>query len=161
MTSIVLLVLVGAWAGYLFIWWKDARAAAPPGRNGIRSFSRQLGSLGGTSPRSSMSSGESMTRTADLSRAPRTIDDAARRRREVLLALGVLASVSLLVVPFFGGMAVSVHVLIDLAFLSYGYGMVRRRHLSAEREINVSMLYPDRPAVRDAVVVPMRRTANG
>lgn len=161
MTSIVLLVLVGAWAGYLFLWWKDARAAAPPGRNGIRSFSRQLGSLGGTSPRSSMPTVESVIRNTDLGRAPRTTDAAARRRREVMLALGVLASVSLLAVPFFGSMAMSVHVLIDLAFLAYGYAMVRRRHLSAEHEIKVRMLYPDRPVTPDGVVVPMRRTANG
>ena len=161
MTSIVLLVLVGAWAGYLFLWWKDARSAAPPGRNGIRSFSRQLGSLGGSTASSSMPTLESFVRTTDLSRAPRTTDDAARRRREVLLVLGALASMSLLAVPFFGGRAVLVHVLIDLTFLLYGYGVVRRRHVSAEREIKVSMLYPDRPAVPDAVVVPLRRTVNG
>ena len=168
MTSIVLLVLVGAWAGYLFLWWKDARASAPPGRNGIRSFSRQLGSLGGTA--SSVMSGSAMAsrpavptimKTTDLTRAPRTSDDAARRRREVLYVLGGLALVSLVAVPFVGSVAMTVHVLFDLVFLAYGYGVVRRRHLSAEREIKVRMLYPDRPDVSDSVVVPMRRTANG
>jgi len=160
-TSIVLLVLVGAWAGYLFLWWKDARAGAPTGRNGIRSFNRQLGSLGGAVPRSLMPTFESIVRTTDLSRAPRTIDDAARRRREVLVVLGAIALISLLAVPVVGGLALSVNVLIDLMFLAYGYAMVRRRHLSAEHEIKVRMLYPDRPAAPDAVVVSMQRSANG
>lgn len=161
MTSIVLLVLVGAWAGYLFLWWKDARGAAPPGRNGIRSFSRQLGSLGGTASRPGSPAIESMIRAADLARSPRTTDDAARRRREVLLALGILAGLTLLAVPFVGGVAMTVHVLIDLVLVAYGYAVVRRRHVSAEREIKVRMLYPDRPAPSEPVVVPIRRTVNG
>ncbi len=160
MTSIVLLVLVGAWAGYLFLWWKDARSAAPPGRNGIRSFSRQLGSLAGSASRAPMTS-DSVIRTTDLSRVPRTTDDAARRRREILFALGGLALVSLLAVPFLGGTAMTINALFDIAFLGYGYAVIRRRHASAEREIKVRMLYPDRVPVSDAVVVPMRRTANG
>ena len=165
MTSIVLLVLVGAWAGYLFLWWKDARSAVPPGRNGISSFSRQLGSLGAGSARASRPIGESLVRAGDLGRAPRTTDDAARRRREVLVVLGGLAVLSLAAVPFLGSMAMTLHIGFDLAFLAYGYGVIRRRHTSAEREIKVRMLYPDRPEipVRDegSVVVPMRRTANG
>jgi hypothetical protein len=161
-TSIVLLVLVAAWAGYLFLWWKDARGAAPGGRNGMRSFSRQLGSLGGNPSRSPMASIDAVMRTADLGRAPRTANAAARRRRDVLVALCALATLSLLTVPILGDRALVVHVLFDLTLLAYGYGLIRRRHLSAEREIKVRMLYPDRPtAAVDPVVVPMRRTANG
>jgi len=108
-----------------------------------------------------MASIDSVIRTADLGRAPRTVDDAARRRREVLVALCALATLSLMTVPILGNKALTVHVLLDLTLLAYGYGVVRRRHLSAEREIKVRMLYPDRPSVADPVVVPMRRTANG
>ena len=163
MTSIVLLVLVGAWAGYLFLWWKDARSSAPPGRNGISSFSRQLGSLGAGPARGSRPMGESVMKAADLSRSPRTTNDAARRRREIMVVLGGLAILSLAAVPFLGSMSMTVHVVLDLVFLAYGYGVIRRRHLSAEREIKVRMLYPDRPEVpsRENVVVPMRRTVNG
>lgn len=161
MTSIVLLVLVGAWAGYLFLWWKDSRASAPPGRNGIRTFSRQLGSLGGTASRPSLTISRPAVRPADLGRVPRTTNDAARRRREVLSALSGLAVVSLAAVPIFGSTAMTVHVLFDLVLLAFVYGVVRRRHISAEHEIKVRMLYPDLPAVDDSVVVPMRRTVNG
>lgn len=162
MTSIVLLVLVAAWAGYLFVWWKDSRASVPPGRNGIRTFSRQLGSLGGTaSSRPTQPLTRPAARAADLGRIPRTTDDAARRRREVLGVLSGLAVLSLAAVPILGGAAMTVHVLIDLVLLTYGYGVIRRRHLSAEHEIKVRMLYPDLPAVEDPVVVPMRRTVNG
>lgn len=164
MTSIVLLVLVGAWAGYLFLWWRDARSSAPPGRNGISSFTRQLGTLGAGSARVGRPMGESVMRAADLSRPPRTTDDAARRRRTVLLILGGLAVVSFAAVPILGSRAMTVHIVFDLVFLAYGYGVIRRRHLSAEREIKVRMLYPDRPELpsrEDSVVVPMRRTVNG
>jgi hypothetical protein len=158
-TSIVLLVLVGAWAGYLFLWWRDSRAAVPPGRNGIRAFSRQLGSLGGTASRPALPISRSVVRPADLGRVPRTTNDAARRRREVLTVLSGLAIVSLAAVPFFDSAAMTVHVLFDLVLLAYG--LIRRRHISAVHEINVRMLYPDLPAVDDSVVVPMRRTVNG
>jgi hypothetical protein len=79
----------------------------------------------------------------------------------VLLALCALATLSLMAVPILGNKALTVHVMFDLALLAYGYGLVRRRHLSAEREIKVRMLYPDRPTAADPVVVPMRRTASG
>jgi hypothetical protein len=80
----------------------------------------------------------------------------------VLVALCALATLSLLTVPFLGDRAIAVHVAFDLMLFAYGYGLIRRRHVSAEREIKVRMLYPDRPtAVADPVVVPMRRTANG
>lgn len=162
MTSIVLLVLVGAWAGYLFLWWKDSRASVPPGRNGISSFSRQLGSLGGTAHRSGRPLGRPVAaRAAEFGRVPRTTDEAARRRREILTVLVGLALLSLVAVPLVGGVAMSFHIMVDLVFLAYGYGVIRRRHISAEHEIKVRMLYPDRPEVDDAVVVPMRRTASG
>ena len=164
MTSIVLLVLVGAWAGYLFLWWKDARSSAPPGRNGISTFTRQLGTLGSGSARAGRPIGESVMRAADLSRPPRTTTDAARRRRSVLVVLAGLAVMTLVAVPFLGSAAMTAHVVFDLVFLAYGYGVIRRRHLSAEREIKVRMLYPDRPELpsrEDSVVVPMRRTVNG
>lgn len=161
MTSIIVLVLVGAWAGYLFLWLKDSRTAAPPRRDGITSFSRQLGSLGSTTARASRPSADLMARTTDLTRPPRSTGDAARRRREVMAGLACLAMVALVALPLFGRVALAAHVAIDVVFLAYGYAVVRRNHMAAEQEIKVRMLYPDRPQEVDPVVVPLRRTVNG
>lgn len=48
------------------------------------------------------------------------------------------------------------HVLIDMALVAYGYAVVQRRNLAAEREIKVQMLYPE----NITPLQPQRRTLN-
>ena len=143
--SIVLLVLAACWAGYLGWYWRENKKTSHHRSDGIRAFSNGLGSLGGSASRAGAFS------SSVPALAPRTAYEAARRRREVLVALVAAAVLSLLAAVAIGGLAVLVHVVIDLALASYGYAVVQRRNDEAEREIKVHMLYPDqaaRPALR-------------
>jgi hypothetical protein len=136
--SIVLLVLGASWAGYLGWFWRENRKTSHRRSDGIRAFSSGLGSLGGSASRS-YGFGSSVPALA-----PRTASDAARRRREVLVILAVAAVLTLFAAIGVGGVAVLVHVVVDIALAAYGYALVQRRNDEAEREIKVHMLYPER-----------------
>jgi len=138
--SIVLLVLGACWAGYLGWYWRENRKTSHRRSDGIRAFSSGLGSLGGSASRSYAIS------PSVPALAPRTAGDAARRRREVLIALSAAAVLTLFAAIGVGGLAVLVHVVVDIALVSYGYALVQRRNDEAEREIKVHMLYPERAA---------------
>lgn len=172
--SIVLLVLGACWAGYLAWYWRENRRATPHRVDGIRAFSSGLGSLGGSTARAS-----TMSSFNGASLAPRTAVGAARRRRDVLVGLSAGAAVTFLAAISLGGLAVVLHVLFDIALLAYGYAMVQRRNVEAEREMKVHMLHPgervvadlrERPAdasvdLRDAAMAPAgaaaRQVVNG
>jgi hypothetical protein len=148
--SIVLLILGACWAGYLGWYWRENRKTSDRRSDGIRAFSSGLGSLGGSASRVQGPS------PAVSALAPRTAHDAARRRREVLLALGAASVLTLLAAVTIGGVAVLLHVVVDLALAAYGYALVQRRNEEAEREIKVHMLYPEQvrePATRPHHVV--------
>ncbi len=136
-TSIVLIVLAAGWGGYLVVWWRDSRRVAVSRTDRIRSFSSGLGTLGGSTGNAIGERGRSATLV------PRSSADAARRRQQVLTGLGGVAVVSLLAAVALGPIALLVHVLADIALGSYGYAVVQRRNVAAEREIKVRMLYPD------------------
>lgn len=148
--SIVLLVLGACWAGYLGWYWRENRKTSHSRSDGIRAFSSGLGSLGGSASRIHGFS------PAAPALAPRTAVDAARRRREVLIALVSAAVLTFFATIAIGGAAVLLHVVVDLALASYVYALVQRRNDEAEREIKVHMLYPERahePALRPRQVV--------
>jgi len=136
--SIVLLILGACWAGYLGWYWRENRKTSHRRSDGIRAFSSGLGSLGGSATRASAFT------PAISGLAPRSINEAARRRREVLMALCVSAVLTFFAAVSVGGVAVLVHVIVDLALASYGYALVQRRNDEAEREIKVHMLHPER-----------------
>ncbi len=138
-TSIVLLALAAGWGIYLVVWWRDARKTTSFGRDRMGSFSSGMGSLAGSSTRVPLLN----TAGSAASLKPRTMTDAARRRRQIGMILGSAAVVSLLAAFVLGPVAIFAHVVADLALLSYGYGCVHRRNLAAEREIKVQMLYPE------------------
>lgn len=137
-TSIVLLVLAAGWCCYLTMWWKDARKAAQSRTDRIDSFSTGMGSLGGSASRSI--SGPTL-RPVEFK--PRSSGAAARRRRQVVTGLAGLAALTLLSVFVLGPIAIVAHLLVDAALVAYGYAIVQRRNLAAEREIKVQMLYPE------------------
>ena len=136
--SIVLLLLGACWAGYLGWYWRENRRTSDRRRDGIRAFSSGLGTLGGSAARA----GAIAPSLPAL--APRTATDAARRRREVLMGLGVAAVLTLFAAIGMGGVAIVLHLLVDVALVAYGYLLVQRRNTAAEREIKVHMLYPER-----------------
>ena len=92
--SIVLLILGACWAGYLSWYWRENRKTSHRRSDGIRAFSSGLGSLGGSAARSHAFS------SSALQLAPRSAGEAARRRREVLVALSASA-----VLTFFAAVA--------------------------------------------------------
>jgi hypothetical protein len=146
--SIVLLILGACWAGYLGWYWRENKKTSHHRSDGIRAFSSGLGSLGGSASRASTFN------PAVPALAPRTPHEAARRRRDVLVALVAAAAVTFLAAIAIGGVAVLVHVVVDLALAAYGYAVVQRRNEEAEREIKVHMLYPEQaPAPRPRHVV--------
>lgn len=150
--SIVLLILGACWAGYLGWYWRENRKTSHRRSDGIRAFSSGLGSLGGSASRSSAFS------PSVPALAPRNSNEAARRRREVLIALCAAAVLTFFAAIGVGGIAVLVHVVIDIALAAYGYALVQRRNDEAEREIKVHMLYPER--VPERQVAP-RQVVNG
>ena len=138
-TSIVLLTLAAGWGIYMVVWWRDARKTTSFGRDRMGSFSSGMGTLGSSSPRMPLS----ITAGSAASLKPRTMADAARRRRTIGVALGVAAVVSLLAALVLGPVAVFMHLFTDVSLIWYSYGCVRRRNLAVEREIKVQMLYPE------------------
>ena len=175
MTLIVLAVLATAWLAYFALWYRESRSASPVRRNSMQSFSIFLGALGESivDPRNQRWSGPSggrVRRQGELFDTPRTPQEAFRRRRHVMAVLTAAALASLLAVPSFGAIPLAFHLLTDLVLASFVYGAVRCQHAAAERDMNVRVLYPDRPALGasddgvepgEGVVVPLRRTANG
>jgi len=148
--SIVLLILGACWAGYLGWYWRENQKTSRRRSDGIRAFSSGLGSLGGSATRAQAFS------PSVPALAPRTATEAARRRRDVAVALVVAAVVTFFAAVAIGGVAVLLHVVVDLALLSYGYALVQRRNDEAEREIKVHMLYPEgapEPSVQTPQVV--------
>jgi hypothetical protein len=156
--SIVFLVLALVWFGYLALWWRDSRKVSTRRSDRIPTFSRQLSSLGGSAvPRLRGS-------TLATGFAPRSAAAAAQRRREVIAALAVVAGITLLGALAFGPPLLFTHVVVDLVLAAYAYACVQRRNEAAEREMKVTMLYPDPPAPVIAAAAPaptpLRRTVN-
>ena len=150
--SIFLLGLGACWVGYLGWYWRDNRRTASPRRDGIRSFAAGLGTLGGSAAPSRT------LREIQPVLTPRSADDASRRRRDVLVALGAICVVTLVAALAFGPLALVLHLLADTATIVYGSAVIQRRNRAAEREIKVHMLYPERQAQRGT---PVRRVVNG
>ena len=138
MKELIVLALGACWIGYLGWYWRENRRTSHHRRDGIRAFSHGLGTLGG-----------SVSRVGTFGPvpsvlAPRSAADAARRRREVGVALSVAAVLTLFAAIGVGGIVVLVHVVVDLALVAYAYALVQRRNNEAEREIKIHMLYPER-----------------
>lgn len=160
MTFVVLFVLAVIWGVYLATWWFSR--AEQRGVNSIASFSRHLSVLERTSParaaiggsfgRSSVS-GRPVARPTPLypavGPAPRprmSRAEVQRRRANVLFALAAAAVVTLLFVPFLGSFAFVLHLLVDVALVTYVVLLVRARKLRDEQRAKVRYL----PAHDDA-----------
>ena len=76
--------------------------------------------------------------------APRGGRGAARRRRDVGIALSMACATTLFAALAFGPLLWVVHVSVDMVAGSFALLAARRRSIVAEREMKVHMLYPDR-----------------
>ena len=144
-TTIVLFALAVGWTIFLSVWWRDTRRTSRFGdaRGGFnptvsaRDVSRFVSSVG----------------NAEF--VPRSSFAAQRRRRQVLIGLAVAAAFFLLAYTVVGVVALVPLVACLTALVAYGYAVVQRRNATAEREINVQMLHPERvaPLHRERITV--------
>lgn len=151
-TSIVLLGLVAVWGTYLAVWWRDNRAGFSRQSDMIGSFHRGLDTLGNTAglePRPALGSSGLL---------PRSVGEAAQRRRLVITCLGSLAVTTLLLSFIVGAAALLANVMVDAALVWYCYAVVQRRNVEAEREMKVTMLHAGRGDASN--VIDLRATVN-
>ena len=94
---------------------------------------------------------------------PASADDAARRRRDVLIVLAAATIVSLASLPVLGGLAVLASIVSLGSIGGYCYLVVRRAQLQAERDRKVRPLRSVEVERLAPVGVhqPLRRTAGG
>jgi len=100
----------------------------------IHSFNRGLDRLGATA---GGSSGAPFRPTTLL---PRSVSEAAQRRRLIMSCLGGLAATTLVLGLVLGSKVMLANLVIDAAFAWYSYAVMQRRNLEAEREMKVTLL---------------------
>ena len=139
--SIIIVALAVCWASY-FGWYLRLRfQSSAQDRDRVSSFSKGLGTLGAARQVRDQSS-TAVHGTSPL--APRGEHGAARRRRDVGIALSMACLTTLFAALSFGPLLWVPHILVDIAAGSFAYLAARRRSIVAEREMKVHMLYPDR-----------------
>ncbi len=151
-TSIVLLGLVAVWGTYLAVWWRDNRDGLSRQSDMIGSFNRSLDTLGNTAG----PGGQGVR--ASISLIPRSVSEAAQRRRLVITCLAGLAVSTLLLSLVLGMVAFLANVVVDTALAWYCYAVVQRRNIEAEREMKVTLLHADLAKVTN--VIDLRATVN-
>ncbi|MCY4067627.1 MAG: hypothetical protein OXE79_00750 [Acidimicrobiaceae bacterium] len=185
MTLIALTVLVAAWLGYFAMCIRDrreSRSARIDGMIDASQYSQYLdlpfrsvnhvreapassagaleavGALG--ADRLSLDDPASRS-VGDLLEAPRTPQQALRRRRHIVAWLVAAAVLSLMSVPSLGDAALAMHVTVDVVLILFLFGLAQRQHAPAENLAEVRVLYPRQPALDGTVDVPQRRVVNG
>lgn len=188
MTLIALTVLVAAWLGYFAMCIRDRRESrsaridgmidasqysqyldlpfrsvnhvreAPASSAGARGALEAVGALG--ADRLSLDDPASRS-VGDLLEAPRTPQQALRRRRHIVAWLVAAAVLSLMSVPSLGDAALAMHVTVDVVLILFLFGLAQRQHAPAENLAEVRVLYPRQPALDGTVDVPQRRVVNG
>ncbi len=155
--SIIIVALAVCWAGY-FGWYLRLRFQnSVQDRDRVSSFSQGLGTLGVARQVRDQSS-TAVYGSSPL--APRGEQGAARRRRDVGIALGMACLTTFFAALAFGPLFWALHVLVDIAAGSFVFLATRRRSIVAEREMKVHMLYPDR-VIDHRAHVGAGRAANG
>lgn len=155
--SIIIVALAVCWAWY-FAWYLRLRfESSAQDRDGVNSFSHGLGTLGAARQVRDRSSAAVPARSPLV---PRGGQGAARRRRDVGIALGMACLTTFFAALAFGPLLWALHVSVDVAAGSFAYLAARRRSIVAEREMKVHLLYPDR-VVDHRANVGARRAAYG
>jgi hypothetical protein len=166
-TFVVLFLLAVIWAIYLASWLKSRGEHRSV--NSISSFNKHLSVLERTSPaRQGVSTGPSRPQSSaavgyGLVRRPAvmTRNEARRRRRDVLFALGGAVLVTLMLTVVVGGSFVWLQLLADVLFAGYVVLLLHTQRLAVERRNKVRYLPP--VAVGDmepSYLVPQSASAN-
>lgn len=134
-TSIVLLGLVGVWGAYLVIWWRDNRSSFTRRTDMIGTFNKSLDSLASTA---GVADGGFRS---SINLRPRSVSEAAQRRRMILVCLGGVAILTLLLAMIIGTVGYLTNVMVDATLVWYAHAVIQRRNFEAEREMKVTMLH--------------------
>lgn len=155
---LVLILLAVVWAVVLVPPYLRHRGEARPGSS-VSSFRQGLDVLGRSAP-PSVATGASFApvRGTAGSGTPRGRAAVRKRRRDVLFTLAALAGFTLLLAIAFGGLAIALHLAVDVALAGYLYLLVQLRKLSAERAQKVHFLAQPSAPPR---LVAVRSTASG
>ena len=155
--SIIIVALAACWALY-FGWYLRLRfQSSVEDSDRVSSFSQGLGTLGVARE----ARDQPLTAVYGSSPlVPRGGQGAARRRRDVGIALGMACLTTFFAALAFGPLLWAVHVLVVAATGSFAFFAARRRSIVAEREMKVHMLYPDR-VIDHRAYVGVGRAANG
>ena len=150
MTQVVLLGLVVMWAVLLVPGWIRSYRERSGRQTTIDTFHQQLDVMGRSAPHSRVATPPgSRLRVSDRfsnhkrprSTIPHGADDAAIRRRDILVLLGVVAVVTLVGWFISGLPAVGIaHLVADALLGGYCYLLVLRRRHEAERMAKVHYL---------------------
>lgn len=98
---------------------------------------------------------------ATLMAMPENLDDARRRRRDIIVVLAIGAVLTLLVALAIGGAAVAVHLLVDVALVGYVMAIAQRQRIVDERREKVTPLRPARvPASAPVSADLLRRSGS-
>jgi len=141
-SQVVLLILAVVWAVFLVPQVLRARAARTG--DSVGAFAQQLSILGRTSPAGSphlmrplpMVPGQD---DDDLGPSRLTLEEARRRRRDVIRVLLVAMGATLLLGLVFRKLLM-VHLLLDMAFVAYLVLLYRAQAMSADRRARVRRL---------------------
>ncbi len=158
----VLIFLAVVWAVVLVPPYLRHRGEARPGSS-VSSFRQGLDVLGRSAP-------PTVSRSANLAPirsaaaplgpgVPRGRAAVRKRRRDVLVALAGLACLTLLLALVVGGLAILVHLVVDVALVGYVYLLVQLRKLSTEAAQKVR--YLPTPGRGQPRLVTVRRSASG
>lgn len=154
----VLILLAVVWAVVLVPPYMRHRGEARPGSS-VSSFRQGLDVLGRSGPPAVASGAHfAPVRGSAGPGTPRGRAAVRKRRRDVLFTLAGLAGFTFLLAIAFGGMAIALHLAVDLALAGYVYLLVQVRKLSSERAQKVRYLPTPAPAPR---LVAVRRSASG
>lgn len=163
----LLLLLAGAWALFLLPPWLQNRGASMSStpRLGVKhAYDRSTIDISratriGQGARPSAGVQPSARRVIDPL-MPASAQDAARRRRNVLIGLGGLTLFTLMVTPVLGAPAMMLALISGAACGGFGYLVVVRAQREAERREKVRPLHVVEidHSVPTAVHVPLRRS---
>jgi hypothetical protein len=152
-TFVLLFLVAVGWAIYLASWLRSRSEHRSV--NSISSFNKHLSVLERTSPTRVGLPAVSARRSASQlppgygpvgRRSVMSLDEARKRRRDVLFALVGAALVTLVAAVLVGGAFVWLHLLADVLVGGYVVLLVRAQRLAVERRTKVRYLAPAMPA---------------
>jgi hypothetical protein len=154
----VLILLAIVWAVVLVPPYMRHRSDVRPGTS-VTSFRQGLDVLGRAAPGRSLAPVRTRPATPPGPGAPRGRSAARQRRRDVLFTLAGAAGFTLLLAVAFGGVAIALHLFVDVTLAGYLYLLVQMRKLAAEQAVKVRYLAA--PAQSQPRLVTVRRSASG